>query len=154
MDFNENMNQLAAQFEKNQMGDRLKDVFSQTMHKMSENRMGNPYEQQTSQIFSKNMLAKGFGASVAGTIGGFASRFIPINIGINGAPIVLGSWALQKFVFKTAGIGRDLAEGAMIAGLGIAFAGLTSGGLGFLNIGGVTTGAPAQSPPVSENVNF
>ena len=143
------MNQLAAQFEKKKMGDRMKTVFEQSMKNMDG--VKNPYEQSTQQIFSKNRLANGFGASIAGTIGGFAQRFIPINIGINGAPIVLAAWALRKFVLK-GGTGADIADGALIAGLGIAFAGFTSGGLGFLGVGGAPQ-APA-SPPANQDVIF
>ena len=141
-DFNSQLSALADQLQKRQYGQKLESLFMQTLNP-DHNRENTQFEQVSSlkSIASKDNLAMMFGASIAGSVGGMVSRFIPINLGIAGAPALLGGFLLNKYVLKN-GIGNSIARGVMIGGGAVAMSGFTSG----INLGGILVGGSIMAP--------
>lgn len=141
--FNDQMSSLVDEFEKRKMGSRMESAFQQIMDKTGGNSILQEDSFQAQQtlkgVVKKETLLKGFGASIAGSIGGIISGFLPINLGIQGVPQIIGGVVLNKVAKGSTG--SAISEGVVIAGAGLAISGLLGGSLSGLlgNIGGRST---------------
>ena len=135
MSYDDQLSNLVSQMEKHQINNKLESAFMQIMGKTEQtSNHENDFEQKQSlkSVMSGSMLKKAFGASISGQIGGIISGFLPINLGLQGVPSVLGGLAINRFAKgKT---GSDISEGVIIGGLSLTVSGLMGGSL---NLGGL-----------------
>lgn len=142
--YEDQLSNLVEQMQKHSINTKLESAFMQVMGKTDQTEQTSPddFEQKQSlkSVMSGSMLKKAFGASIAGQIGGIISGFLPINLGLQGVPSVLGGLAINRFAKgKT---GSDISEGVIIGGLSLTIAGLMGGSL---NLGGLLGRSSATS---------
>ena len=148
MSYDDQLSGLVETMQKHSINTKLESAFLQVMGKtddkpeISEDSF---QAQSLKSVLGGSMLKKAFGASIAGSIGGVISGFLPINLGVQGVPSVLGGLAISRFAKGRTG--QDISEGVIIGGLSLTIGGFLGNNINnlFSGIGSRTTSANTQT---------